>query len=103
MALKGWSGRRATSQLVTSFIIGEFIPPPIHAFSNYLLIAGLSRWFSRLRICLQCGRHRVGWGRPPGGGHGGPLQYSCLENPMDRGAWWAIVRPVAKSRTRLSD
>ena len=30
-------------------------------------------------------------GRPPGGGHGGPLQYSCLENPMDRGAWWAVV------------
>ena len=32
-----------------------------------------------------------GWGRFPGGGHGNPLQYSCLENPMDRGAWWAIV------------
>ena len=35
----------------------------------------------------------------PGGGHGNPLQYSCLENPMDRGAWWATVRGVAKSRT----
>ena len=32
-----------------------------------------------------------------------PLQYSCLENPMDRGAWWAAVHGVAKSRTRLSD
>ena len=32
-----------------------------------------------------------------------PLQYSCLENPLDRGAWWAIVHRVAKSRTRLSD
>ena len=31
-----------------------------------------------------------GLGRSPGGGHGNPLQYSCLENPMDRGAWWAI-------------
>ena len=31
------------------------------------------------------------YGRSPGGGHGNPLQYSCLENPMDRGAWWAIV------------
>ena len=38
-------------------------------------------------------------GRSPGGGHGNPLQYSCLENPMDRGAWWATVRRVAKSRT----
>ena len=32
-----------------------------------------------------------------------PLQYSCLENPMDRGVWWAIVHGVTKSRTRLSD
>ena len=36
-----------------------------------------------------------------GGGHGDPLQYSCLENPMDRGAWWATVHRVAKSPTRL--
>ena len=35
--------------------------------------------------------------------HGTPLQYSCLENPMDRGAWWAAVHGVAKSQTRLSD
>ena len=34
---------------------------------------------------------------------GNPLQYSCLENPMDRGAWWATIHGVAKSRTRLSD
>ena len=40
-------------------------------------------------------------GRSPGGGHGNPLQYSCLENPMDRGAWWVTVHRVAKSRTRL--
>ena len=32
-----------------------------------------------------------GWGRPPGGGHGSPLQSSCLENPVDRGAWWGTV------------
>ena len=38
-----------------------------------------------------------------GGGDGSPLQYSCLENPMDGGAWWAAVHGVAKSRTRLSD
>ena len=35
--------------------------------------------------------------------HGTPLQYSCLENPMDGGAWWAAVHGVAKSQTRLSD
>ena len=38
-----------------------------------------------------------GWGRPPGGGHGNPLQYSCLENPMDRGAWRAIVHESLRS------
>jgi len=38
-----------------------------------------------------------------GEGSGTPLQYSCLENPMDGGAWWAAIRGVAKSRTRLSD
>ena len=36
-------------------------------------------------------------------GNGTPLQYSCLENPMDGGAWWAAVHGIAKSRTRLSD
>ena len=38
-----------------------------------------------------------------GEGNGTPLQYSCLENPMDGGAWWAAVHGFAKSRTRLSD
>ena len=41
-------------------------------------------------------------GRAPGGGHGNPLQYFCLKNPMDRGAWWGTVHKVAKSWTRLS-
>ena len=44
-----------------------------------------------------------GWGRSPGGGHGNPLQYSCLEKLMDRGAWWATVHRITKSQTRLSD
>ena len=43
-----------------------------------------------------------GSGRSPGGGHGNPLQYSCLENPMDRGAWRAMVRGVAQSQTQLT-
>ena len=37
-----------------------------------------------------------GFGRSPGGGHSNPLQYSCLENPMDRGAWWATAHGVAE-------
>ena len=42
-----------------------------------------------------------GLGRFPGEGNGNPLQYSCLENPMDKGAWWAAVHGVAKSWARL--
>ena len=44
-----------------------------------------------------------GSGRSPGGGKGNPLQYSCLENSMDRRAWWAVVHGVVKSRTQLND
>ena len=42
-----------------------------------------------------------GLGGSPGGGHGNPLQYSCLENPMDRGVWWATVHSVANGQTQL--
>ena len=45
----------------------------------------------------------IGSGRSPGEGNGYPLQYSCLEKPMDRGAWWATVHGVTKSWTRLGD
>ena len=45
----------------------------------------------------------LGWEDSPGVGSGNPLQYSCLENPMDRGAWWATVRGVTKSQVQLSD
>ena len=50
-------------------------------------------------------RAMIDWGTTVslGGGNGTPLQYSCLENPMDGGAWWAAVHGVAKSRTGLSD
>ena len=43
-----------------------------------------------------------GSGRSPRGWHGNPLQYSSLENPMDREAWWTMVHKVAKNRTRLN-
>ena len=44
-----------------------------------------------------------GLGRSPGEGNGYPLQYSCLDNPMDGRSWWATVHEVVKSRTRLSE
>ena len=45
----------------------------------------------------------LGLGRSPGGGHGNPLQYSCLENPMDRGAWWAAVHRVANDLSQTTE
>ena len=45
----------------------------------------------------------LGSGRSPGEGNGSPLQYSCPENSIDRGAWWAIVHGITKSRIQLND
>ena len=50
---------------------------------------------------LRDARSIPGSGRAPGGGDGNPLQYSCLENPMDRGAWRATVQGITKSWTQL--
>jgi len=67
-------------------------------FSEALL--GLSRWHSGKESSYQCRRHKRGLipgsGRSFREGNGNPLQYSCLGNPMDRGAWWIIVQGVTK-------
>ena len=61
---------------------------------------GLPRCLSGEESTCQCRRHRrCGPGRSPGGGNGNPLQYSWLENPMDRGAWWATVHGVRELDT----
>ena len=68
---------------------------------------GLPRWCSGKESACQ---HRdardtisiPGLGQYPAGGNGNPLQHSCLENPMDRGAWWATVYRVAKNQTWLN-
>ena len=62
---------------------------------------GLPWWLSSKESACNAGDASSipGLGRSLGGGHGNPLQYSCLENPMDRGAWWATVHRVAKSQT----
>ena len=76
---------------------------------NYIQITSNITWSTAStmilwrRICLQCKRGDVvlipGWGRLPEGGNGYPRQYSFLENPMDRGAWWATVHRVTNSQT----
>ena len=69
---------------------------------------GLPWWLRGKKPACQCRRHET-WvrslspesGRSPGGGHGNPLLYSCLENPMNREAWWVTVHGITKSRTLL--
>ena len=70
-------------------------------FIVHLLCAGLPWWLRWLRICLQCeGPGFNLWvRRTPGKWNGYPLQYSCVENPTERGAWWATVHGVARSWT----
>jgi len=71
------------------------------------MILGLPRWLSGKESACNAGNARdvgsiPGSGRSPEGGNSNPLQYSCMENPMGRGAWQAIVHRIAKSRTRLN-
>jgi len=65
---------------------------------------GLPRWLSGKEPAANAGDAGSvpEWRRSPGGGHDDPLQYSCLDNPRDRGAWRATVHGVAKSQTRLN-
>ena len=71
-------------------------------------IRGLPRWQSGKETACQCRRHKRTWAwamsqeDSPREGNGNLLQYSCLKNPMDRGAWRATVQGAAKSGTRLS-
>ena len=62
-------------------------------------------WLSGKDPPANTGDSRLASGseRSPGEGNGNPLQYSCLENPIEGGAWWAAVHGVAKSQTRLSE
>ena len=71
------------------------------------IFMGLPWWLSGIESALSAGAAGdagsiPGSGRSPGGWHGYPLQYSCLENPMDRGAWHSIVHRVMKNQTGLN-
>ena len=73
-------------------------------FSETRLLYGLPWWLRWQRICLQCRSLRFDpWvGKIPGEGNGDSLQYSCLENSMDRGTWQTTVHGVAKSQPLLN-
>ena len=72
-------------------------------FDVWYVVSGLPWWLSDKESASNAGTAGAcltpGSGRSPGGGHDNPLQYSCLENPMDRGTWRATVHRVRKSQT----
>ena len=81
-----------------------YILPLTHIWSFSVGFPGGS--VGKESTCNQLPNHLgliPGSGKSPGGGHGNPLQYSCWENPMDRGAWRATVHGVTKSQTSLCD
>ena len=79
--------------MFNSLQTGYFVYPKVHM--------GLFWWFSSKESACNAGDVGLipGSGRSPREGNGNPLQYSCLENPMDRGAWQATVHGVAGSQT----
>ena len=75
----------------TVFLLALLFVYPVYCFQYYYVICRYSIFILSISL-VQFGE-----------GNGTPLQYSCLENPMDRGAWWAVVHGVAKSQTRLNE
>ena len=73
-------------------------------FLIFFLTVSIRYWSDGKESACSAGDASLipGWGRSPGEGNGNALQYSCLESPMDRGAWWASVHGIAKSQVRLS-
>ena len=85
----------------------SFLSISVHTHTHTLVYWGFPGGTSGKEPSCQCGKCMKdagltpGSGRSPEGGHGNPLQYPCLENPMDRGPWWAAVYTVTQSWTRL--
>ena len=90
----------------TILTVSTFLPLSPIKLPHNILYTGLHQWLSSIDFACNAGASGdigsiPGWRRFPGGGQGNPLQYSCLGNPMDRGAGQPTVHGVAKSRTQL--
>ena len=93
--------------------VGKIAHTVVNPFISVLLINSIyhDEWASQVALVVKSSPANAGHirnagsipgsGRSCGGGHSNPLEYSCLEYPMDRGAWWATVHRVTKSWTRL--
>ena len=102
----GWNiGIPMTSYLLILFVFQTcfYLLQALHCIDHHLLVVTVFHPGGSEGKASACGARDPGsipgLGRSPGERNGNPLQYSCLENPMDRGAWWATVHRVAKSWT----
>ena len=109
-----WAAISFTWPLDRNFIyyISRQVLYQLHHLGSPFILYNIMQWgLHQLalvvkNLCANAGDMRdtssiPGSERSPGGGHGNPLQYSCLENPMDRGTWWSTAHRVTKSQTRL--
>ena len=87
---------RGSLQLVGAVPLSGLAPGASHVLLAWGALRSDAEWSPSPSSFIPLIRHH-------GEGNGNPLQYSCLENPMDRGAWWATVHGVTKSQTRLTD
>ena len=100
-----WKIQSATARFSSQHNFCQpFIMLPIYLY--LCMYIGLPQWLNGRESTCNAGDTVdmgliPGSGTTPGGGYGNPLQYSCLENPMDRRAWWATVQRVTKSQTQL--
>ena len=88
------------------WILLNSFPSGYSSLHSHQPCMGLPQWLSSKEFACSLGAAEEvgsipGSRRSPGGGHGNPLQYSCLENAMDRGAWWSTIYRVTKNRTQL--
>ena len=101
-----WAQSAAILELISRCPqVGQSATSPEGVCTALLTLGALPWWFSgKESACKAGGTSSIpGSGRSPGEGNGNPLQYSCLENPMDRETWQATVHGIAKSRTRLRE
>ena len=102
-SITNWYLGLATQWVVDNFL--HFCSVVLKYLWSIILLFWLPRWLSGKESTCQAGDVGVisEWGRSPGKGNGNLLQYACLDNPMDRGAWWGTVHGVTKGQTQLSD
>ena len=94
LSVQRWAGASTIEKM--KFVSSNMLEPTEN-------IASLVAYLVKDATCHAGDEHSIpGLGRSPGKGNGNPLQYSCLENSMDRGAWQATVHGVTKNQTRLS-